>query len=507
MSHPTKASKLLKERGDWAFLLLCIAGAALRFYNLGVESIWWDEGFSIWVARMGFLRMLKTVAAIDFNPPLYYALLWAWIHLFGDSEAAARSISALFGVLSIAALYFLGRRMFDKKTGLLAALFLSISAFQIYYAQEARAFTLELFLAILSFRYFIDLLESRSTTSSVGYIASSSLLLYTHAFGLLIIAIQWLYLISISFFRKSSSNSELRSWVLTSWTVQQIILATLSSPWLYLLAKKIVFLKANIERASAWSIAKPSIVEPIKTIGLFAGSGYVLLLFVAISVAVAWKYCGFDPERRVNCDWLPNIPKSENLKLLLLIEWLLVPIFLTFALSLLAPSVYKPKYLIGSSPALYLLAARVIAEVKNRKVSASIALIAVALALPGIWSHYGSFHKEPWRRVAGDIEANASAGDLVLFYPGNSQKLTFDYYAKRKDLIKAPFPKKGSFVGERDVPELIALADDHRRIWVVEYHPDEKKIIKKTLEKSFRLAGEGDYPYIKVYLFEKSPSQ
>ncbi len=498
-----KSENSPKELTTWIFLSLLIIGASLRLLNLGKESIWWDEGFSIWVAKMGLLGMLKTVAAVDFNPPLYYLLLHVWMRLFGGSETAVRSLSALFGILSIAAIYFLAERIFNKKTGLIAALFLSISEFQVYYSQEARGFTLMLFLTILSFYYFIGLLRARNFASSVGYVASSVLLLYTHLFGLVMIAAQWVYLISLSFLPKYRTSAEFRRWMLTVWPIHQLALLALAAPWLYLLAEKAISLGAGIERAGAWSIERPSSIAPVATLALFAGSGSSLALYVGSLVYSLWRRLCRERNRRPDSAGLSRISEPEDRKSLLLLEWLLIPIASAFIFSLIAPSIYKPKYLIGASPALYLLVARAIAGIEDRKVSASLIVLAMALSLPGTWAHYELLHKEPWRRVAADIEANAKPGDLVLFYPGNAQKLAFDYYARRTDLVKEPFPKNGSFVNERNVRELEPLAKKYARMWVVEYHPDDKGLIEATLKRSHRLAGKGDYPSIKVYFFEK----
>ena len=47
---------------------------------------------------------------------LYYVLLRGWIHL-GDSEFMVRALSVLMGVLTIPAIYYLGKQLFDRPTG------------------------------------------------------------------------------------------------------------------------------------------------------------------------------------------------------------------------------------------------------------------------------------------------------------------------------------------------------------------------------------------------------
>ena len=84
----------------------------------------------------------------ELNMVLYYTLLREWMH-FGQTEFVIRSLSALFGIAAIPAVYRLGRRLFDVPTGLIAAALLATHSFHIRYSQEARAYSLQVFLLIL----------------------------------------------------------------------------------------------------------------------------------------------------------------------------------------------------------------------------------------------------------------------------------------------------------------------------------------------------------------------
>lgn len=59
------------------------------------------------------------------KPPLFYWLVKISFKIFGVNEAAARLPSAVFGAIGIAAVYFLGGLLFNKRTGLLAAAMLA----------------------------------------------------------------------------------------------------------------------------------------------------------------------------------------------------------------------------------------------------------------------------------------------------------------------------------------------------------------------------------------------
>jgi uncharacterized membrane protein len=81
-----------------------LAGLMLRLQTASTRSIWFDEAWSWRMSRFPVAELIERTAA-DVHPPLYYLLLKAWTALFGDSPLAMRSMSALFGVLTILAAY------------------------------------------------------------------------------------------------------------------------------------------------------------------------------------------------------------------------------------------------------------------------------------------------------------------------------------------------------------------------------------------------------------------
>src|SRR3989344_4548439 len=106
-------------------ILIVFVGLILRFYQLGVNppSLTWDE------ASQGYnaYSILKTGADEygnkfpisirsfdDYKPALYTYLAVPGIAIFGLNEFAVRVPSALIGVLSILAIYFLVKELLQK---------------------------------------------------------------------------------------------------------------------------------------------------------------------------------------------------------------------------------------------------------------------------------------------------------------------------------------------------------------------------------------------------------
>lgn len=156
-SRDTGSSRRTSALLFLALLLILALASALRFYALGAQSLWSDEGNSAALAGRGVVQIGRD-AANDIHPPLYYWLLHFWTQAFGTTEVALRSLSALAGVMLVVTLADLGRRLFNYAAGLAAAFLAAIAPFQVYYSQEARMYivlALEATMAALLFWRFV----------------------------------------------------------------------------------------------------------------------------------------------------------------------------------------------------------------------------------------------------------------------------------------------------------------------------------------------------------------
>jgi len=130
-------------------LAIILLAFALRLYEIDAQSFWYDEGVTAQVARLG-VRELARWTANDIQPPLYYLLVGGWLRLNPFGEGILRWPSAAFGMLLIPLLWALGRRLWDDKAGLLAALVAATSPLMVYYGQEARMYALLVTLVTLA---------------------------------------------------------------------------------------------------------------------------------------------------------------------------------------------------------------------------------------------------------------------------------------------------------------------------------------------------------------------
>ena len=138
---------------------IVLIGLFLRVYHLGTASIYNDEAITIYISKLSLPQLLPAASQLDMNPPIYHFILHYWVALFGDSEFAVRFLSVVFGVLAIPMTFVVGRQLFDDEVGLLGALILALSQFNIQQSQEVRMYSLMLLLALLSTYFFLQLLR------------------------------------------------------------------------------------------------------------------------------------------------------------------------------------------------------------------------------------------------------------------------------------------------------------------------------------------------------------
>lgn len=113
------------------------------------QSVWFDEGYSILLAREP-VGELWALTAVDAHPPFYYLLLKAWTALFGFDVWVMRSLSAVCAALAVGAIFLTVRKLFTVKTALVVLPFLVIAPFALRYGYEIRMYALAALIGALA---------------------------------------------------------------------------------------------------------------------------------------------------------------------------------------------------------------------------------------------------------------------------------------------------------------------------------------------------------------------
>ena len=322
-------------------LLWILLGASLRFTLLDSKPPWNDELATLVFSLGNSLRSLpldlpialETLLAplqpnpthtigdvIDrlmtesTHPPVYFVLTHLWLKLFPTDTGlegglvsvwAARSLSALFGIAAIPAMFGWGWLTFRSRwAGQAAAALMAVSPYGIYLAQEARHYTLAVLVIIASLSCWTIAIRSLSRAPIAGWlcvawVGINSLGVAVHYFfglvlgaeaiaiaGLGVVAFRkhvlsqnWLRLYAVAIgtlggvlvwlpaWRKVSDNQ------LTEWIYDRSFLASWISP---------------IERLIGWMLTMVAVL-PVEGVppGIAIASGVVVVVYVGWLVRIA----------------------------------------------------------------------------------------------------------------------------------------------------------------------------------------------------------------------------
>jgi 4-amino-4-deoxy-L-arabinose transferase-like glycosyltransferase len=164
--------------------VILLASIFLRFTSV-IESrdFWYDEAFTGILLKQDFSQMNQSIFD-DVHPPLYYWLAKPWASLGDYSPLAIRSFSAFWGILTVLSLYWIGKKLFSERTGLLAAAISAFSPFAIEYSQEARMYSLFGFLMLWAVWFFIQGVKEDKIAYWISWGILSGLSFYTHYLAL-----------------------------------------------------------------------------------------------------------------------------------------------------------------------------------------------------------------------------------------------------------------------------------------------------------------------------------
>jgi mannosyltransferase len=482
----------------WILMGVIALAALLRFFAIGKDSLWIDEVLSANICREGLAAILRastTLDAMNLHPPVYHLILRSWMLVFGQSDPALRSLSAIFGTVSVLLVYCVGTELFDRKTGLVAASLLAISPFAIYYSREARPYSLLMLLTLTSFLFFIRLLnpDRQHKADLLCYCIANMLLLYTHAYGLFAVGSQVLYFL---IFRNRYASSRRPFWI------AQAVTVLVALPWIYLLTSGVLHGTATqgLQRvADPMAQAFSAILRDLW--GFSAGQFVLLLLPLCLFLFLAGLF-------RVTKQGVKTLAGRPRTALLLL--WVFVPVVGVVTIVLVFQSIFWSKYVIGVAPAIYLIAARGMANVSETfrarvarvNVNNIFLALVVLLCLPQLLVTHVKPDGERWREVANLIQQESLPDDVILSLP--AYQIPFNYYYKG-DLEVLTYGLS------EDNGELAALVDratyGKERLWLIimNYQSTIDAPIKGYLLARYgneSLVIQKDFSFTSVYLFD-----
>jgi 4-amino-4-deoxy-L-arabinose transferase-like glycosyltransferase len=187
-----------------ALVGIVAVAAALRFATLGVQSLDFDEAYTVQIVGGSLGHVFRQIPVTESTPPLYYLLQWAWAQVFGLGAVGLRTLSALLGTLVVPVGFAAGRRLGGVRGGLGAALLVAVNPLMVWYSQEARSYALLSLLCALSFWAFLVALERPSVAALAGWALASAGALATHYFAGFLVGVEALWLLWLLWRRREA---------------------------------------------------------------------------------------------------------------------------------------------------------------------------------------------------------------------------------------------------------------------------------------------------------------
>ncbi len=130
------------------------------------------------------------------HSPLYFLLTRLWVQTFGSSIVATRSLSVIFGVLSIACIYWLCEELFKLPlVSWVAVTLFAVSPFYVAYSQEARPYSLWIVTILSSNIALLRATRFNSRQSWLLYTITLAVGFYTSLFSIFVAIGQSAYII------------------------------------------------------------------------------------------------------------------------------------------------------------------------------------------------------------------------------------------------------------------------------------------------------------------------
>lgn len=492
------------------YLVLFLA-LILRLFNLN-QSLWLDEAINVVAAKSYGLKELITQYSLgDYHPPLFHPFLWLWIKIFGSSEIAVRLPSVIFGCLTVWFTYLIAEEIISKRhpefisgsfvnspqksikmpkqvrhdelkvknIPLIAAFFMAIAPYNIYFSQEARMYALEGFLGTAAIYFFFRILKKDSFFNWAGYTIFITLAIYIDYFGFFIPLVPLVFLLT----KKTKGLKLLKGWLISTF-----ISVILWLPWLPLFLKQFDNAQRTAINIPGWAQVVGSGTLKILaltfvkfSIGRIHFYNKVLYATGVIPVVLFFIYLGTKGLK---------IIEKNNRRLLLI--WFFLPIITSFLISLKLP-IYQPFRLLYLLPVFYiLLTFGVFSFKKNWQKVLSGSLIGI-ISLTGLTFYYFNprFHRENWREAVAQLEKKGDKNDLVIFV--SSEPMSPWIYYQKKNLKAVG---KGELQKISEVKRVFLF----RYLWPVF---DPKDSVREKIEENFKLIDVKEFNGVEWWEYQR----
>jgi mannosyltransferase len=421
-------------------IALFLIALLFNLYLLGVPGIWFDEAFSVELARQPLPLLLHIIFGPEPNMELYYLMLHFWLSFnswlgIPPVEFLVRFPSALFAAIATLLVFLLGKRFLDFGTGLLGAILFLLNIQQLTYAQQARSYSLQMLLLCAGWYALFSALTAKEKRSVqrwwCGYTIAMVLAIYAHLFSGFILLSQVVAVIGIALIPNAW-----RDCVRSRWVGFVISLCLVGLGCIFLVPAILGGNKTGWLPVPQWH----DFYHLFDTI-----SGHELpylviyTLFCATSIGLLilrWmtssRFLAGSNHRKwgdVVGRWL--VPEQAWPIIWSLCCWLLLPIGTSYVVSQTVLRLYSARYLVTIVPPFFLLISACVARIPQQRIRMLAVLLCLVLAIPPVFYYYANAQIEDWNRATRWVQARYQDGDGLLCYdsePSQGCQISVEYY-------------------------------------------------------------------------------
>jgi len=206
----------VEKKKKYSFLTTLILGILLvigffyRVFGLDANYSFWTDENHVAIFVRAILERGEPVLSNGYSSGVYQWLQY-WISaisasLLGLNEFAIRFPSVFFGVLTILAIYLLGKEIFNRKVSLLSVFFVTFLNIEILFSRQARPYQALQFFYLLGFYFIYKLVKEKKFNWRyfLGFLGCGILASLMHGLGLIIFFSGFVYLLifKASYFKK-----------------------------------------------------------------------------------------------------------------------------------------------------------------------------------------------------------------------------------------------------------------------------------------------------------------
>ena len=513
---------------------IVVFGIALAFdsYRLGAPSTWFDEAFSVELARQPLPVMWHIIWGPEPNMELYYLFLRGWLGLTGffgwlPTEFVVRLPSAIFAALSSVMVYLLGRRYLSMVAGITGAGLYTLNYLQLTYAQQTRAYSMQLLLICIAWYALFAMMTTTGQSKRwwACFALATILAVYAHLFSLLILAAQVIAYAGLLFLPgpwRERARGNLRGFIVTLAAIGVFCIP--------------MFLVSLHGAKTNW-LPLPHASDIVQFFQYIATNSalYLLLLFLCCLCAVSIAAFSVMPDAKPLTQLVTFSPGNDEQKearlqqffpvAFALVCWLFVPIIISFAVSQGSLRLFSGRYLVTTLPPLFLLVGMFIAALRWRSVQLVLMLGLFLIALYYVPVYYRSAQVEDWNTAVPWLEQRYQPGDGLVCFDNDVEQgcqIAVQYYldaypSAAHFTADAPGafswqnfgpanPASGTFAAV-DPQALAAYAARHPRFfYILGRYPDNTAAAKAQaaqdwLDSHYHLLGRIHTPTVTISLY------